>query len=176
MNYTLVALAVILMVFLCGSREGFIDFGLSGYVKPITNFKVSEGAPVDVSQYKRDMTVLTRDEIAGIIKVMQESTKKESGQCLQPIQTIYINRYTGPQGDMYDSRVMFFDQVHDFVTELSGQFLKNAGNTFSVLSLNTPKQISKSNGFSGGGISNFLPQETMESAIAPSKGLLGTVV
>lgn len=176
MNYTLVALVLILMFLLCGSREGFVDFGFSGYKKPVTNFRVSDGDAVDLSEYKRDETLLTSDEISSMIGAIQERTKTDTGECLQPVQTIYINKYTGPQGNMYDSRIMFFDPAHQFVTELSSQLLKNTGNSFSILSIKTPQEISDKNAFKGGSIANFLPETDLQTAIAPTKGLLDNVV
>ena len=180
MENTLVilVLAVVIFVLACGSREGFIDFGFSGYKKPITNFELKDGDAADLSNYKRDLTKVTPSEISSIISVIQKTAKEQTGQCLDPIQTVYINRYTNPQGgSLFDSRVVFFDKSHHFVTELTAQMLKNSNDTFSVLSLRTQDEIARSNGFAGDGTgANFLPETDLASAVAPSKGLLDKVV
>ena len=116
MKLLVLAILVLVVIACFGSREGFVDFGLSGYKKPLGRFSfVDNQQNIDVSSLTPVEGALTADEVASVIRSMQEYVKSTQNVCLEPIQTIYVNKYSP---DIYNARVMFYNKSHRFVTEL----------------------------------------------------------
>ena len=178
MNYTLLLLVFLLVILLWGSREGFVDFGLSGWTKPVDHYSfVEKDMNIDMNAYKKQVTDVTTGKLSHIIATVQNYAKAKTGQCLQPIETIYVNKYTGPQGNMYDTRVMFYDQKNYFMTELMTKLLEKPGDDsgFQVASMRTQIPAGDASGPQGSDMSQseplsaFLPQIDILSSISPSK-------
>ena len=178
MNYTLLFLVFLLAILLWGSKEGFVDFGLSGWTPPVDHYSfVENNMKIDMNTYKKDLTDISTSKLANIISSVQVYAKEKTGQCLQPIETIYVNKYSGPQGAMYDTRLMFYDAKNYFMTELMTKLLEKPGGEgdFQVASMRT--QIPAGDASGPGGMdlgqiqpnSAFLPQSEILKSIAPSK-------
>ena len=181
MNYLTVALILILFFCLCGSREGFIDHGFSGMHKPVDNFNFSvDVQAVDTSNYKKDLTQIPVDKLNEIAMVVQQYITQYTGNCMQPIETIYINKYTGDGGDMYDTRFMFYDPIHFFVVEILAKVLQNDGSTeYMVATISTQVPSSDSSGpsaYNGNSAGTFVEYPEILSSIAPSKDAMDAVV
>ena len=184
MNYTLLILAILLLILLCGSREGFVDFGLSGWTKPVDNYSfVDKDMNIDMQEYKKDLTDIGTNKLSNIIYSVQQYAKKSTGQCLQPIETIYVNKYSGPQGTLYDTRLMFYDQKHYFMTELMTRLIETGDGNFQVASMRTQIPASDSSGPGGMDLpapgnspGEFLQQREILKAVAPSKSGMEAVL
>ena len=178
MNYTLLLLVFLLAILLWGSREGFVDFGLSGWSKPVDHYSfVDKDMNIDMNTYKKDLTDITAKKLRNIISSIQVYAKAKTQQCLEPIETIYVNKYSGPQGSMYDTRMIFYDQKHYFMTEIMTKLLEKPGGdgTFQVASMRTQIPAGDASGPAGSDmsasepLSQFLPQPEILKSIAPSK-------
>ena len=186
MNYTLLILSILLLILLCGSREGFVDFGLSGWTKPVDHYSfVDKDMDIDMQKYKKDLTDIGTNKLSNIIYTVQQYAKKNTGQCLQPIETIYVNKYSGPQGTLYDTRLMFYDQKHYFMTELMTRLIETAGGDgFQVASMRTQIPASDSSGPGGMDLPDptgsnpgeFLQQREILKAVSPSKSGMEAVL
>ena len=183
MNYKLLALIVLLAIFFFGSREGFVDFGLSGWSKPVENFNVDEvETKVDLSQFKRELTDIAPSDLSKIIDTMTAFMQNKTGKCLTPIETIYVNKYSGPQGEvMYDNRVMFYDTKHFFVTEVMSKLLKNDNDSYTVASMRTQVPSRDVSGPAAMNddvqqMSTFVDQDELLTAINPSKSGMEAVL
>lgn len=176
MDYKLLALLILLALFFVGTREGFVDFGLSGWSKPVENFDVDiTEKKFDFSQFKRELTDISPADLSKLIEVTKGFMKQKTGKCLTPIETVYVNRYTGPQGEvLYDSRMMFYDTKHYFVTELMGKLLKNDDNSYTVASMRTQVPAQDVSGPAAMNdsvtqMSQFVQKDDLLAAINPSK-------
>tara|TARA_R110002074_G_scaffold123161_1_gene258434 strand:+ start:211 stop:834 length:624 start_codon:yes stop_codon:yes gene_type:complete len=178
MNYTLLLLVFLLAILLWGSREGFVDFGLSGWSKPVDHYSfVEKDMNIDMNTYKKDLTDITTTKLRNIISSIQVYAKAKTQQCLEPIETIYVNKYSGPQGSMYDTRMMFYDQKNYFMTEIMTKLLEKPGGdgTFQVASMRTQIPAGDASGPAGSDMSasqpmsQFLPQIDILDSISPSK-------
>lgn len=126
MKYLILVLAVLMVICFCGSREGFIDFGFSGYHKPVSDFSFADDAQaIDMSQYKRDVTKIAPNKISDIVEVVKSTILNRTGKCMVPIQTIYINKYSSDKASVYDTRFMFFDPKHSFASEILAKLIQN---------------------------------------------------
>jgi hypothetical protein len=183
MNCTLVILLIILVCVFMGTKEGFVDFGLSGWEKPVAKFNVNEDPdPVDMSQYTQDLTDIAPSKIASILETVKSFMKEKTQKCLVPIETIYVNKYTGPRGTMYDTRFMFYDTKSYFVTELMSKVMEqgDTGN-FTVSSARTQVPAADASGPQGslpssGCASAFLPDTELLQSINPSKSGMEAVL
>ena len=162
MNYTLLLLVFLLVILLWGSREGFVDFGLSGWTKPVDHYSfVEKDMNIDMNAYKKQVTDVTTGKLSHIIATVQN----------------YAKAKTGPQGNMYDTRVMFYDQKNYFMTELMTKLLEKPGDDsgFQVASMRTQIPAGDASGPQGSDMSQseplsaFLPQIDILSSISPSK-------
>lgn len=171
MKLPLIALAVIVTIACLGSREGFVDFGLSGYKKPIGRFAFAESTQnIDVSSMTPEEGPLSPDEIATVIKSIQEYVKSKHDVCLHPVQTIYINKYSP---DIYDARIMFYNTTYHFGTELVATL---SGKTISSIRTSIPAEaISGPVGFTDDTSSPFLPADEVLKNIVPSKADLSAI-
>ena len=178
MNYTLLLLVFLLAILLWGSREGFVDFGLSGWSKPVDHYSfVEKDMNIDMNTYKKVLTDITATKLRNIISSIQVYAKAKTQQCLEPIETIYVNKYSGPQGSMYDTRMMFYDQKNYFMTEIMTKLLEKPGGdgTFQVASMRTQIPAGDASGPAGSDMSasqpmsQFLPQIDILDSISPSK-------
>ena len=180
MNYLIVALAILLFICFCGTREGFVDFGLSGYHKPVGEFSMVEDVQdVDISSYKRDITQMPVSVINDVTQVVQSFIRERTGKCLQPIETIYVNKYSGETGVMYDTRFMFYDPKHFFVSEIMARVLKNnKSDTYTISSVRTQVPSADQSGpspYGGASVDTFVSQPEILSAINPSNDALEAV-
>lgn len=126
MKYLILVLIVLMAICFLGSREGFVDFGFSGYHKPVSDFSFAdESQAVDMSQYTRDVTKIPSNKISDIVEVVKSTIKNRTGKCMIPIQTIYINKYSGADATVYDTRFMFFDPKHSFASEILAKLIQN---------------------------------------------------
>lgn len=180
MIYLLLVLGFVLLLLLDSTKENFVDFGFSGWKKPVDRLALSYGSPVNLSGYKRDLTVLSSTQIGGIIDAMMKAGKKATKMCLDPIETIYINKYSGEDGDIYDSRVMFYSKDHYFAVELIGQ-VKSEGNGYRVVSLRTQRPANDANGptadsLQGFQAASFTPYDDMLKKVSPSKSAMEAVL
>ena len=180
MNYLIVALVILLFICFYGTREGFVDFGLSGYHKPVSEFSmVADVQDVDISNYKRDIAPIPVPVINEVTQVVQEFIRQRTGKCLQPIETIYINKYSGDNGSVYDTRFMFYDPKHFFVSEIMAKILQNKGaDAYSISSVRTQVPSADQSGpspYGGNAADSFISQPEILSAINPSKDAMEAV-
>ena len=183
MNCTLVILLIILVCVFMGTKEGFVDFGLSGWEKPVAKFNVNEDPdPLDMSQYTQDLTDIAPSKIGSILNSIKSFMKEKTQKCLVPIETIYVNKYTGPRGTMYDTRFMFYDTKSYFVTELMSKVLEQGDtDNFTVSSVRTQVPAADASGPQGslpssGCASAFLPDTQLLQSINPSKSGMEAVL
>tara|TARA_R110002074_G_scaffold282245_1_gene453768 strand:- start:1572 stop:2177 length:606 start_codon:yes stop_codon:yes gene_type:complete len=185
MNYTLLLLVFLLAILLMGSREGFVDFGLSGWTPPVDHYSfVDDNIKIDMNTYKKDITDISTSKLANLISSVQVYAKKTTNQCLQPIETIYVNKYSGPQGALYDTRMMFYDAKNYFMTEIMTKLLEKPGGegSFQVASMRTQVPADDASGPRGMDLgqlqpdSSFLPQSEILSSINPSKSGMEAVL
>jgi len=183
MNCTLILILVILFFVFMGSKEGFVDFGFSGWEKPVAKFNVNEDPdPLDMSLYTQDLTDISPGKIGSIIETIQEFMKEKTKKCLVPLETIYVNKYSGPRGTMYDTRFMFYDPSGYFVTELMGKVIEQGDtDTFTVSSVRTQVPAADASGPQGslpssGCASAFLPDTELLKAINPSSSGMEAVL
>lgn len=126
MKYLILVLALLMVICFCGSREGFVDFGFSGYHKPVSDFSFdSETQAIDMSQYTKDITNIPAQKVNGIIDVLKSTILNTTGKCMIPIQTIYINKYSNDSSTIYDTRFIFFDNKHSFASEILAKLIQN---------------------------------------------------
>ena len=126
MKYLILVLALLMVICFCGSREGFVDFGFSGYHKPVSDFSFdSETQAIDMSQYTKDITNIPAQKVNGIIDVLKNTILNTTGKCMIPIQTIYINKYSNDSSTIYDTRFIFFDNKHSFASEILAKLIQN---------------------------------------------------
>ena len=180
MNYLVVALVILMAICFWGSREGFVDFGFSGYHKPVGDLNFSdELQAVDTSNYKRDSTVIPLEKLNAIANVVTEYLKNKTGKCMQPIETIYINKYSGESGDMYDTRFMFYDPKHFFVAEILAKVLQNKkSDQYMISSVRTQVPSVDQSGplpYGGGATSQFVEYPEILNSINPSNNALQAV-
>ena len=185
MNYTLLLLVFLLAILLLGSREGFVDFGLSGWSKPVDHYSfVDKDMNIDMNTYKKVLTDITATKLRNIISSIQVYAKDKTQQCLEPIETVYVNKYSGPQGSMYDTRMMFYDQKNYFMTEIMTKLLEKPGGdgTFQVASMRTQIPAGDASGPAGSDMSasqpmsQFLSNPEILQNIAPSKSGMEAVL
>jgi hypothetical protein len=183
MNCTLVILLIILFCVFMGTREGFVDFGLSGWEKPVAKFNVNEDPdPLDMSQYTRDLTDIAPSKISSILATVKDFMKEKTSKCLVPLETIYVNKYSGPRGAMYDTRFMFYDPKSYFVTELMSKVVEQGDtNNFTVSSVRTQVPAADASGPqaslpSSGCASAFLPDTELLQSINPSRNGMEAVL
>ena len=180
MNYLVIALVILLFFCFCGSREGFVDFGFSGWHKPVEDFNFSEDVQdVDLSTYTKDLTEIPTAKLDAIAQVVKAAVNKITGKCMQPIETIYINKYTGSTGDAYDARFMFFDHKHSFVAEILAKVLQNKGSDeYTIASVRTQvpaADISGPAAYGGNGAAGWVEYPQILKDISPSKDALAAV-
>ena len=171
MKLPLIALAVIVAAVCLGSRESFVDFGLSGYKKPIGRFAFSDSIQnIDISSMKPEEGPVSPDEITTVIKSIQEYVKSKHNVCLHPVQTIYINKYSP---DIYDARVMFYNTTHHFGAEVMATM---TGSTIASIRTRVPAEaVSGPVGFTDDTASPFLPADEVLKNIMPSKADLSAI-
>ena len=180
MNYLIIALAILLAICFCGSREGFVDFGFSGWQKPVEDFSFSKDVQdVDLSTYTRDTSEIPISKLNDIAQVVQHSVKKITGKCMKPIETIYINKFSSETGDAYDTRFMFFDPKHSFVSEILAKVLQNKGSDdYSIASIHTQVPSNDTSGplpYGDNSQAQWVEYPEILTSISPSKDALGAV-
>lgn len=109
MNGLVVVLLIILVFLIAQERENY---------NPVTPIKVNMGSKPQLSGKEEDVAI-PADFIAELLTKIQEHIKAETGLCMSPVQTIYVDKYSG---DFYDVRVMFYSPEHHFSSEISAIF------------------------------------------------------
>lgn len=181
MNYLILVLAALMAICFCGSREGFIDFGFSGYHKPASDFNFSdETQAVDMSQYTRDLTEVPVDTVRDIVVAVNDALKVKTGACMTPVQTIYINKYSNNKASVYDTRFMFYSPKHFFTTEILAKVVQNKDSpAYTVNTIRTQVPAASVGGpgpFGGEGeASSFEEYPQLLRDIAPSSSALQAV-
>ena len=139
MKYLILVLVALMAICFFGSREGFVDFGFSGYHKPVSDFSFADEAQaIDMSQYTRDVTKIPPNKINDIVEIVKSTIQNRTGRCMTPVQTIYINKYSSDKASVYDTRFMFFDPKHSFASEILAKLIQNNGSDeFMVGSIRT---------------------------------------
>tara|TARA_Y100001936_G_scaffold106731_2_gene104850 strand:- start:13676 stop:14236 length:561 start_codon:yes stop_codon:yes gene_type:complete len=177
MMYLLLFVAVLFIV-LRSTKEGFVDYGFSGWKKPVPRLTITDGKPVDTSTLRRDLTVLSPDTIGGIVNAVAESAKQTTNMCFTPIETIYINKYSGESGDFFDSRIMFYCPNNYFTVELISQ-VRAEGTGYRVTSMRTQVPSNDANGPSGfandtGSV--FVSHDELLKTVSPSNSAMNAVL
>lgn len=181
MNYLVIALVLLLVFCFWGSREGFVDFGFSGAHKIARNVSFSEDIQdVDLSSYKRDLTEIPIAKLDAIAQVVQHAVNRITGKCMQPIETIYINKYSGETGDAYDARFMFYDAKHSVATEILAKVLQNEGSDeYMIAQVRTQVPSADRSGpaaFTSGNQAQWVEYPEILKSVAPSKDAMDAVV
>jgi len=126
MKYLILVLVALMAICFFGSREGFVDFGFSGYHKPVSDFDFAdEVQAIDMSQFKRDLTKIPPGKLNDLVEVVKHTIKTKTGKCMTPVQTIYVNKYSGDKASVYDTRFMFYDPKHFFASEILAKVIQN---------------------------------------------------
>ena len=181
MKYLVLVLTALMAICFFGSREGFIDFGFSGYSKPVSDFSISDDAQgVDMTQYRRDTTDIPTGKLSDIVEIVKSTISKKTGKCMVPIQTIYINKYSNDKAAVYDTRFMFFDPKHSFASEILAKIIQNNdSDEFTVGSIRTQVPSNYTSGpaaFTGDvKASSFEAYPQILKDIAPSQNALQAV-
>ena len=181
MKYLILVLAAIMAICFFGSREGFVDFGFSGYSKPVTDFSFADEAQaIDMSQYTRDVTNISPKKINDIVEIVKSTILNRTGKCMTPVQTMYINKYSSDKASVYDTRFMFFDPKHSFASEILAKLIQNNdSDEFMVGSIRTQVPSSYESGPAafGGDVaaSSFEEYPQILKDIAPSQNALQAV-
>ncbi len=173
MKVLIVSLLVIVLIVCFGSREGFVDFGFSGYKKPVGRFAIDDIIqPVDVTSMTPEETSLSSADVSTIIRSIQVYVKDTHNVCLEPIQTIYINKYSP---DIYNARVMFYNKTHRFATELVATL--NGTNTIASVRTHVPAQdISGPAGYTSGSGASFADTDDFLASVSPSKTAMDATI
>ena len=180
MKYLVLVLVALMTICFMGSREGFVDFGFSGYHKPVSDFNFSdEVQAIDMSKYKRDSTEIPADKINGIVQVVRHSLKERTGKCMEPVETIYINKYSDDKASVYDTRFMFYDPAHFFMSEILATIIQNNGSDdFMVGTIRTQvpsADVSGPNPYVSDSHSQFDEYPQILKDVGPSKSALDAV-
>ena len=95
MKWIPITLLIIVILICCGSREGFVDFGFSGYKKPVSNFSFTDTVQdINLDNYKRDNSAVPPTTIAGIINSLKVHLSEKHSVCMEPIETMYVDKYS----------------------------------------------------------------------------------
>jgi len=155
MKWIPIALLIIVILICCGSREGFVDFGFSGYKKPVSNFSFTDTIQdVNLDNYKRDNSAVPAATIAGIINAVKVHLSEKHNVCMEPIETMYVDKYASGGEVAYDSRMMFYSKDHHFAAEIMSKSIQNADGSVVVASVRTQvpsSDISGPSAYSGEG-------------------------
>ena len=135
MQWTLILVIVLVLAIICwpSMKENFIDFGFSGYRKPIDELSINKTVKeVDVSDYTKVLSNPSSEEVKDILNITQSYVNKNFGVCLHPILVNYVDKYTGPEDPktkksdlMYKSRAMFFDSRQHFGVQVDSTVVNN---------------------------------------------------
>lgn len=138
MKWVITALLIIVILVCCGSREGFVDFGFSGYKKPVSNFTFTDTIQdINLDNYKRDNSAVPTATIAGIINALQVHLAEKHNICMEPVETMYVDRYSSGGNIVYNSRMMFYSKKHHFATEIMSKSMQNADGSVVIASVHT---------------------------------------
>lgn len=173
MNVLIISLLVLVIIACFGSREGFVDFGFSGYKKPVGRFAFTDTIQtVDVSAMEPLDDQLTPNEISSVIRAIQVYVKENHDVCLEPTQTIYINKYSP---DIYNARVMFYNKAHRFATEIVATL--NGTDTIASIRTQVPaNDVSGPAGYTDAVTSNFVQTDEFLQSVSPSKNAMDAVI
>ena len=173
MHVLIVALLVIVLIVCFGSREGFADIGFSGYRKPVGRFAIDDTIqPVDVTSMEQIEAALTTAEVSSIIRSIQLYVKDNHSVCLEPIQTIYINKYSP---DIYNARIMFYNKTHLFATELVATL--NGTDTVASIRTHVPSgDVSGPAGYTDTNTATFTSTNEFLESVSPSKTAMDAAV
>ena len=180
MNYLVFVLIALMVICFVGSREGFVDFGFSGYHKPASNFNFSEEVQaINMSDYRRDTTEIPVDKVNGIVQVVKHSLGQRIGRCMEPVETIYINKYSNDKASVYDTRFMFYDPKHFFMNEILATVLQNNGSDdYMIGTIRTQVPSADVSGplpYTENGGSHFEEYPQLLKDLGPSKSALDAV-
>ena len=90
MNYFIVIILLVLVIYLTTSRESFTEaFGLSGYTKPIGVVKLDDPRP-DLSKYTEVEVSIDNDNMEEFVLQANKEISKRTGLCTYIIE--YINK------------------------------------------------------------------------------------
>lgn len=138
MKWVLVTLLIFVIIVCCGSREGFVDLGFSGYKKPISDFSFTDTLQdVNLDNYKRDNSAIPPTTIASVINAIQGHLSEKHSVCMEPIETMYVDKYTNQGEVAYNSRMMFYSKDHHFAAEIMSKSIQNADGSIVVASVRT---------------------------------------
>ena len=174
MKLLILTILVLIVITCFGSREGFIDFGLSGYKKPVGRFSfVDTLQNIDVSTMTPVDEAISSNDIASIIRSIQVYVKDNYNVCLEPIQTVYINKYSP---DIYNARVMFYNKTHRFATEIVATL--NGPDTVADIRTQVPAQdVSGPVGFTDkSDTAAFTNSDELLKSVSPSATAMDAVV
>jgi len=102
MNAVLMFALLILVLMMMTTSEGFTEmFGFSGHTKPIGNIKLDDPRP-KLMGYNEAEAVLDNDMMEKFVLTANKEIMRRTGVSTYIIETIKVNRYTGPEDEIYE--------------------------------------------------------------------------
>ncbi len=106
MNYLIVLLVILFLIFLTTTREEFTEvFGFSGYTKPVEPIKLNDPRP-DLSKYKKVEVSVDNDMMEELVLQANKEISKRTNICTYIIETTSVHQYKGEDKDIYECMFM----------------------------------------------------------------------
>jgi hypothetical protein len=106
MNYLIVIILLVLVIFITTSRESFTEaFGLSGYKKPVGPIKLNDPRP-DLSKYREVEAKVDNDNMEEFVLQANREISRRTGLCTYIIETTSVKHYKGEEKDIYECMFM----------------------------------------------------------------------
>ena len=180
MNYFVVIILLVLVVYLTTSRESFTEaFGLSGYTAPVPPIKLNDPRP-DLSKYKKIEASVDNDMMEEFVLQANREISKRTGLCTYIIETTSVEHYRGDDKDIFECMFMTIKKDgFSFGFSVVATFEVDKGKVTLVslrsqpLGVQVPTNISAFSDGSPG--KEFLEYKLVKEASSPTKAELDSV-
>jgi hypothetical protein len=172
MNYFIVIILLVLVIYLTTSRESFTEaFGLSGYTKPIGVVKLDDPRP-DLSKYTEVEVSIDNDNMEEFVLQANKEISKRTGLCTY---------YKGDDKDIYECMFMTvkkdgfafgFSVVASYEVEKSGKVTLISLRS-QPLGVQVPSDVKAFSDGSPG--KEFLDYKIVKEVAVPTKAELDSV-
>jgi|TARA_B110000305_G_C19067441_1_gene460000 hypothetical protein len=181
MNYFIVIILLVLVIYLTTSRESFTEaFGLSGYTKPIGVVKLDDPRP-DLSKYTEVEVSIDNDNMEEFVLQANKEISKRTGLCTYIIETTAVRHYKGDDKDIYECMFMTvkkdgfafgFSVVASYEVEKSGKVTLISLRS-QPLGVQVPSDVKAFSDGSPG--KEFLDYKIVKEVAVPTKAELDSV-